>query len=57
MFVDAGLGKGLRGVPEDEEGIDIEFLRAELEKMPDSDLAVSCNDSVFFFCSLYRSRR
>lgn len=33
IFTDAGFQGRLRGVPEDEEGLDIEFLRSALEKM------------------------
>ncbi|GAB0138024.1 hypothetical protein EsDP_00006271 [Epichloe bromicola] len=33
IFTDAGFQGRLRGVPEDEEGLDIDFLRSALEKM------------------------
>ncbi|KAI1407667.1 PLP-dependent transferase [Hypoxylon sp. FL1857] len=31
-FLDAGFGKKMQGVPEDDEGIDLEFLRRQLEE-------------------------
>ena len=35
IFQDAGFGKRLKGVPENENGVDIEFLRAALSKFED----------------------
>lgn len=37
IFQDAGFADRLRGVPENEHGIDIEFLRGELEKFKDGE--------------------
>jgi DNA-binding transcriptional MocR family regulator len=36
IFDDAGLHKKLRAVPEDDEGLDIDFLRAEIAKSEDT---------------------
>ena len=41
MFVDAGLGAGLSGVPEGEGGVDLEVLRRGLEECGGEDFAVS----------------
>jgi hypothetical protein len=37
IFEDGGFRGRLRAVPEDEEGIDLNFLQQELEKISDSD--------------------
>ncbi|KAF2423798.1 PLP-dependent transferase [Tothia fuscella] len=39
IFDDSGFSKKLRAVPEDEEGVDIEFLRREIKKSEDDAMA------------------
>ncbi|EAT90668.2 hypothetical protein SNOG_02456 [Parastagonospora nodorum SN15] len=46
IFEDAGFQKKLRAVPEDDEGIDIEYLRQEIKKSEDQAKA---NDDVYDF--------
>ena len=46
IFEDAGFHKKLRAVPEDEEGIDMDFLRSQIRKSEDKAKAESNNEPV-----------
>ncbi|KAH5438886.1 hypothetical protein HBI32_021180 [Parastagonospora nodorum] len=49
IFEDAGFQKKLRAVPEDDEGIDIEYLRQEIKKSEDQAKANGNNEPKFKF--------
>lgn len=55
IFEDAGFVGRLRGVPEDDEGIDIDFLRTSLQKIDDGATAVGKSSSAMPACSPVKS--
>lgn len=56
IFHDAGFMERLRGVPEDEEGIDLEFLERELQEAEDKAMVEGNNKPVRLFSSVGRIR-
>ena len=49
IFEDAGFHKKLRAVPEDDEGIDMDYLRSEIKKSEDNAIADNNNEPVRVF--------
>lgn len=47
IFEDAGFHKKLRAIPEDDEGIDIDYLRSEIQKSEDKAKAEGNNEPKF----------
>ncbi|KAF1947420.1 PLP-dependent transferase [Clathrospora elynae] len=47
IFEDAGFHKKLRAVPEDDEGIDMEFLRSQIRKSEDKAISENNNEAQF----------
>jgi hypothetical protein len=48
IFEDAGFHKKLRAVPEDNEGIDMEFLRSQIKKSEDKATSEKNDEPVSF---------
>jgi hypothetical protein len=46
MFEDAGFHEKLRAIPEDDQGIDIEYLRQAIKKSEDKAKAAGNNEPV-----------
>lgn len=46
IFEDAGFHKKLRAVPEDDEGIEMDYLRSEIKKSEDNAIAENNNEPV-----------
>jgi ABC-type uncharacterized transport system auxiliary subunit len=52
IFEDSGFSKKLRAVPEDEEGIDIDYLKREIKKSEEKARNEGNNAPVCVTCNL-----